>query len=214
METKICTQCKDEKSLTEFGVRNKKKNILHQWCRVCLNEYAKKYREENKNLLKKRQKKWYKTKGRKWKKIYDKNNLERTRLRDNERYHSDPSFRTKKILRSRLAKVLKGEKKSKKTLEYVGSDILFIRQWFEFQFDENMNWENQGTYWDVEHVIPCSAFDLSLEENIYKCFNWRNLRPYEKKANGKKGNKIIIEDIFNHKKKYREFELFYLFGTK
>lgn len=64
----------------------------------------------------KKQKIWYDSKGNVLKKEYDKKNLERTRQRDKNRYHTDPSYRTKKILRSRLAKVLKGEKKIQKNI--------------------------------------------------------------------------------------------------
>jgi hypothetical protein len=68
-----------------------------------------------------------------------------------------------------------------------------------------MSWENQGTYWDIDHVIPCSHFDLSKEENKYKCFNWKNLRPLKKEENNSKNDKYL-EDIiklhFNKADKY------------
>ena len=40
-----------------------------------------------------------------------------------------------------------------------------------------MSWTNQGTYWDIDHVLPCSNFNLEQDEDIKKCFNWKNLRP-------------------------------------
>jgi len=49
-----------------------------------------------KKLIKKKQNDWYKRKGGKWKKKYDKKHLARSRERDRKRYHSDPQFRTKK----------------------------------------------------------------------------------------------------------------------
>ncbi|ANB50578.1 hypothetical protein [Powai lake megavirus] len=214
METKTCTRCKKNKKIEEFSFRSKPKAIRHEQCRACLNLYAKTYRNNNKEIIKKKQKIWYDSKGNVLKKEYDKKNLERTRQRDKNRYHTDPSYRTKKILRSRLAKVLKGEKKSKKTLEYVGMELPQLREWMEFQFDKNMTWNNQGIYWDIDHVTPCSSFDLSIEKEIYECFNWKNIRPLSKKENSNKSNKILEQDIYNHKKICREFQYNYLFGTK
>lgn len=28
-----------------------------------------------------------------------------------------------------------------------------------------MSWENHGIYWHLDHIIPCSAFDLTKKQN-------------------------------------------------
>lgn len=211
---KKCTQCKEIKSINKFGIRNKVKNIRHEWCRICLNSYAKKYREQNQQKIKVGQKKYYEEKGRELKKIYDKKHLARSREKERLRYQTDSNFRMKKILRSRFAKVLRGQKKSNSLIEYLGADLPFIRKWIAFQFDDNMSWKNQGKYWHIDHVIPCNSFDLSIEEDRYKCFHWRNLRPLEGSENDSKSDKIIPSEIKNHKKIVINFEIFYIFGTK
>jgi len=33
-------------------------------------------------------------------------------------------------------------------------------------FDENMNWENQGTYWYLDRIIPISS--ANTKEEVYK----------------------------------------------
>jgi hypothetical protein len=53
-----------------------------------------------------------------------------------------------------------------------------------------MNWKNHGIYWHLDHIKPCASFDLKKDENIFKCFNWSNYRPSEKKENILKSNKI------------------------
>jgi len=68
-----------------------------------------------------------------------------------------------------------------------------------------MNWNNQGSYWNIDHVIPCNSFNLEKEEEIKKCFNWKNLRPCEKLENFSKNNKIIKEIIVNHNNKINEY---------
>jgi len=145
---KICTQCSVEKPIHDFGIRNLEKRMYHEWCKICLNKYAKNYRAKNKIVVRERQQIWYKSKGHEWKKKYDKKNLARVRIRDRKRYHSDAEYRTKKILRTRLIKVLKGNKMYTKILNYIGTDWIFLRKWFEylFQFDKKISWENQGIY--------------------------------------------------------------------
>jgi len=149
-------------------------------------------------------------------KKYDKKHLARSRERDRKRYHSDPQFRTKKILRTRLKKVLKGEKMYTRILNYVGCDWNFLRCWFEyqFQFDDKLTWKNQGSYWNIDHVVPCNSFDLTKEKNKYKCFHWRNLRPLCASDDRNKWKHIIPDVIKKHKQIVIDFENFYLFGTK
>ena len=62
----------------------------------------------------------------------------------------------------------------------------------EKQFDENMNWDNYGSYWHIDHIYPQSLlpYDSLLHENFIKCWALDNLRPLEKIENIKKSNKI------------------------
>ena len=45
-----------------------------------------------------------------------------------------------------------------------------------------MTFDNYGE-WHIDHVKPCSSFDLTNEQEIYECFNWKNIRPCWKKLN-------------------------------
>jgi len=67
-----------------------------------------------------------------------------------------------------------------------------LKEHLEKQFDNNMNWENYGLYWTIDHIIPQSKllFENFDDENFIKCWTLDNLRPLEKIENIKKGNKI------------------------
>ena len=55
-----------------------------------------------------------------------------------------------------------------------------------------MSWDNHGfgdDKWHIDHIIPCSNFDLTKKEEQKKCFNYKNLQPLWQKDNLSKGNK-------------------------
>ena len=39
-----------------------------------------------------------------------------------------------------------------------------------------MTWDNYGE-WNIDHIIPLCAFDLTRENELMQACNWRNLRP-------------------------------------
>lgn len=47
METKVCSKCKEEKPLMEFGKGNKYKNGVRSSCKNCNNTYVKDWRSRN-----------------------------------------------------------------------------------------------------------------------------------------------------------------------
>jgi hypothetical protein len=205
MTTKSCNTCKIEKELILFSQR--KKNVYHGICKECINKYAKEYRQENKEKIKEKQNEWYSTAGKEWKKQYEDENREYINTRDREKYKNDDQYRMKKILRSRFKKTITGEKKYKSILSYLDVSVEYFNKWIEYQFDYKMTWENQGIYWEIDHVIPCSSFDFSNEEQIKKCFNWKNMRPLERIENYSKNNKIIQTIIDDHYKTANEYIL-------
>lgn len=193
-----CNTCQINKSFTDFSIRNKEKLIYHKCCKQCVNVRAKQYRELNKDSIKEKQQKWYESKGKEWKIEYEKNNRETINKRDRIRYKNDPQYRIKKILRTRFKSTVLNKKSYKSVLTYIGLPLDIFLKWIEFQFDENMSWENQGCFWDIDHVIPCKSYDLTKESDIMKCYNWKNMRPLEKSENYRKNDKIIDNVIENH----------------
>jgi hypothetical protein len=97
-----------------------------------------------------------------------------------------------RALLSNLRKDLKCSKQST-TIKYLGCSIEFLKKWFEYNFDKNMSWSNRKNNWHIDHIMPCASYDLSKQEEIYKCYNCTNLRPLYKTENIKKSNKVDLE---------------------
>jgi hypothetical protein len=72
----------------------------------------------------------------------------------------------------------------------LGCSIIEFRQHLEKQFVNGMKWENYGE-WHIDHIIPCSSFDLSKIDEQKKCFHYTNQQPLWKIDNLRKGNRKV-----------------------
>jgi hypothetical protein len=106
------------------------------------------------------------------------------------RREKDISFKMRMNLRARLRMALIGETKSGSILDLMGCSMDFFRNHIESQFLEGMSWSNYAKVWNIDHIIPCSFFDLSIEDHQRMCCYYKNLRPLCKIENGKKLNHL------------------------
>jgi len=102
----------------------------------------------------------------------------------NER-KSNINYRLKKSIAARLRTVLV---KNDSTMSYIGCNVQYLREWFEYNFTEEMNWDNYGLYWSIDHIIPVCKFDLTNDDEKLKCWNWSNLMPVKINYNSSKKN--------------------------
>lgn len=157
--------------------------------------------ERYKESCRKRNKKWWKEHG----KEYNEKNRERLLkynkeyrdrgkylLRTKERRKNDPHFAIICRLRRRVWSVIKTEYKSAKTEELLGCSKDFFVEYIQSLFRDGMTWENSGgkNGWQLDHIIPCSYFDLTKEENQRICFHYLNFQPLWKKDNLEKRNTV------------------------
>lgn len=158
-------------------------------------EYHKKYWDENKEKLNDNAKERYKknptpylTRSKQQKesnpkkyKQYQKEYRKKNRIRLNEynlnRYHSDIRRKLRGIIGGGIRKRLKGETKESNSINYIGCTWDFLIGYLESKFSNEMNWDNIGTKWHLDHIIPCRAFDFNDDEQIRKCFHYTNLQP-------------------------------------
>jgi hypothetical protein len=88
-----------------------------------------------------------------------------------------------------------GVKKENMTLKYLGCTSGTLKEWIEFQFDKDMNWQNYPKIWTIDHILPLSLFDLTKKEHQDIAFNWKNLQPL--KDNYGKHNKLRCHEFWN-----------------
>jgi len=114
----------------------------------------------------------------------------RKQWQKNKRENSK-EFRILSNLRARLFNAIKLGNNQKKgsTQELLGCTIIELAIHLEKQFKEGMSWENYGK-WHIDHITPCSYFDLSKIKEQKKCFHYTNLQPLWEFENLQKGDKI------------------------
>lgn len=254
---KTCRKCGEDKPLSEFNYKDRKKNRFSTMCKPCeakykkqysidnkeaIKEHSKCYREQNKEKLSKNKKQYYENNKAKliaYQKDYREINPTETKKRRKEEYlrHRDANikractyakehpvqtrlnkkkyaethrdkkysykkqrlkddieFKIKENLRSRLSSAIRNQsaKKTAKTFDLIGCSIQYFIQYIEAQFKECMTWDNHGLYgWHIDHIRPCSSFDLTDPEQQKQCFHYTNLQPLWAEDNLKKSDKYI-----------------------
>lgn len=106
-----------------------------------------------------------------------------------KRYSTDIKYKLKKNLQRRIIHAIKGETKSKSTMKLIGCTINELMESLQKKFTKGMSWNNYGE-WQIDHIIPCSSFNLIETNEQEKCFNYKNLQPLWKKDNLEKSNKL------------------------
>lgn len=117
---------------------------------------------------------------------------------DSVRCKHDVEFRLKKRLRTRLWHAMKHDWKTGSAVHDLGCSVAELKIYLESKFEQWMTWENYGPYrkdvktWNVDHIIPLDAVDLTDCDQLKKVCHFTNLRPLESKKNLIKGNRRDI----------------------
>ena len=138
-------------------------------------ESTRKYEREKRKRLRELNQDHYKEYDKKWKK---ENYL---------RMKNNPEWLLRKTLRSRFLRAIKNDYKQTSCLNLLGCSIQECKKYIESQFKEGMTWENYGSYWHLDEIIPCSAWDLTKEEEQEACFHYLNSQPLRHDLNCSKG---------------------------
>lgn len=178
-----CSRCKENKDSQFFSKSKFNKSGFRTHCKACGILDTNAWRTKNKTKDKEAKKAYYeknKKQIKNWIREYNKT-----------RRHNDINFRILVNLRRRLNNAINRHSKSKSTLELLGVGIPGLRLHLESQFQSGMSWDNYGK-WHIDHIKPCSSFDLSSKEEQQACFNYKNLQPLWAKDNLQKSASVPI----------------------
>ena len=221
--SKVCCKCKELRPSDLFGKLTSSLDGLRYDCKVCrklyreqnvvairekLNEYYyankeellaknKEYRLTHKNVIYEQRREY---RNREEVKAHNKQKqkeyLPIRKQHIKERRQTDLNFQIKEVLRSKIHKFLKAQTTSYTNL--IGCELEFFKKWIEFRFSSNMNWENFGKVWQIDHIIPINSFDLTNPNDRQICFHWTNLQPLDSYENRQKSDKIILHYYLNN----------------
>lgn len=211
---KKCSTCQETKPYEEYHKTNRTKDGYKCDCKKCRSLSAKQFRVKHREKMlekekEKRSKESYQNYHKEYydknaeklkkyskksmKKLFDKNPEEfRKKKRDyaRELCQKNLNHRLRGNLRHRMWGVLRGIHKSESSLQLLGCSIEEWKKHLESKFTEGMSWENYGK-WHIDHIIPCTFFDLTIKENQFKCFHYSNTQPLWAEQNISKGSKLI-----------------------
>jgi len=192
---KICSRCKEEKKLDQFCKKKDGKDGLSYYCKICRSEknnieYQNTKEEKNKYYIQNKQERL------KYQTIYISNNKSKINLytklwhSKNREYlnkyvkkyiknkcETDPLFKLTRNIRSRISIGLKTNSKSSKTENLIGCKFEELKTHLENQFKPEMNWDNHGKIWEIDHIKPIFMFDLSNINQQKQCFHYTNTQP-------------------------------------
>lgn len=202
--TKVCTACKIDKYKSEYHKNSNR--VIQSVCKDCKAAWY----EENKSSIQDKYKKLWADDGlrarkketnlKSRKKNREKQNLQKReygkrpevaqRKRDahNKRKQTDSNYVIKRRLRGRVRDIVRRGIISPKGVKYksslvlLGCDVEFFKKYLESKFYDGMSWENISG-WHIDHIKPCSKFDLSKFEDQKVCFHYSNLQPLFEKDN-------------------------------
>jgi hypothetical protein len=200
-EIKQCRKC-------DIELNDNNKVTKQNLCRPCSSRLCKEYKQNNKKLISDYNK-VYKSEHKDEIKVYNHDynleNREAIQKRQTEQHRrrreTDVNFKLAHSCRNRIRNLLIKDnitKGSLKTFNLLGCDVNFLKEWLQYNFKEGMTLDNYGQYWHIDHVIPCSLFNLQDKNELKICCHWTNLQPMEAKANLSKNNSLNMEEVRNH----------------
>ncbi len=163
-------------------------NSIHK-----LRESQKKYRLNNNQKIKQIKKDWYqKNKIRVKEKSAYRQKL--SYLKHKERLNSDPVYRLKRCVSTKLPTMFKhkGWKKNSSSEKLIGCSFEFAKKWIEKKFKSGMSWENYGK-WHIDHIIPLAS--AKTEVDLISLCHYTNLQPLWAIDNIQKRDKILATQI-------------------
>ncbi len=113
-------------------------------------------------------------------------------------------FREKRKWQLAFRRYVIEKKYSQTYAPFFGLSIEKYRKWIELQFINGLNWNNFGSAWQFDHILPVAYFDFENNEDLKLCWNFINIRVEALEISNIEGNHLEIlaakpyfESLFN-----------------
>lgn len=164
--------------------KNERQKYYYEVYREISKAKSKNYREEHKEELKAYNKK------------YREEHKEELKTYDKQRNQNNKLYR---CMSRGIWHSLQGAKFEQKWEVLVPYTLQELKLHLESQFTPEMNWDNYGEYWEIDHIIPQNLLktDNSNNKEFQICWSLMNLRPLEKHLNRSrpKDGSDILNDL-------------------
>ena len=108
-----------------------------------------------------------------------------------KRRAGNPIVRLANSMRRSIRRYLAvGQKGEMSSFEIIGCSKDDLRKHLESNFKGGMTWQNYGSYWHIDHIVP--LISAKSPEEVKKLCHWTNLQPLTAFENISKGSKMPL----------------------
>lgn len=190
-----CKNCRLEYTKNNKEKLSKRQKELRQKNKDIINKKTRERYNKNKEIMRQKRREYY---------LQNRDRLIiRDRLRSKkdktkkrvcerlkQRKQQDPAYKILCNLKRRIVSVIRNNTKADTSKKLLGCTKEEFMKYIESKFTDGMNWDNYGYYgWHIDHIRPCSSFDMSDPEQQKQCFHYTNLQPLWMRDNLLKGDK-------------------------
>lgn len=169
-----CKKCNEELPISSFHKNARMLNGHSPYCKKCRFDY---YYVPNRQYISLKARDWLKAHPEKAKASVKKQKAK-------------PHNRIKFSLTKRVKQYLRGKGLLDTYRSLINCSPKQLVAHFESKFTSQMSWDNYGSYWHIDHIIPCAAFDWAIKSHIHWCWDHRNLQPLSGEENSVKSDSL------------------------
>lgn len=174
--TKTCSHCHAVLPISEFYSNSKSRDGLMGWCKTCVRTNALSFNSPEKCRIR-----YFKKKGFSGDALLQRLKKKKSSIRLPRNRKRTPLESARNRLRVRIREALKHSGKHSRTNTLLGCSPDFAIEKLTGGDLRALN----GMH--IDHYIPISFFDITNQDQLRICFNWRNLRIIPAKDNLSKG---------------------------
>jgi hypothetical protein len=203
-ENKRCYVCNESKVQSCFSKKKSNPDGLQRICKECQKIQRKQYYDKNKLREFENHRK------------YEENNRQKINQKRAERRACSPDYykktyeyvKTRQVnsityligdrARDRISAAFAyhNAKPKGKILDLLGCSLSDYKKYLETTFPDGLTWEDyRNGLLQIDHIVPCSCFELNDFEHQKACFHYKNTRLLQINLNvSKKHNRILSGD--------------------